>query len=133
MKVEKIFSVFIPILLILWALSGCKESVVDPDPGPDPEVVELLTDGMWEKVDSTEERKAIFKYDSDYTGEMYMLWEGEWYFLYEYTWKLEDNSTKLFLTVGDRTAYAEIEKLTETELILHWENGNRHFFIKFQD
>ena len=134
------------ILIIISTLifGGCSSSTEpDPEPGPDPEVVKLLTDGMWEKVDSTgvvdttEERRARFKYNSDYTGEMYMLWEGsggEWDFMYTFTWKLENSSTKLFFSSGLGSAYAEIEKLTETELILYWiEEDMRDFYIKVPD
>lgn len=136
-NIVKLFNVFIISTLIFW---GCSSST-EPDPEPDnEEVVNLLTDGMWEIcdsngiIDTTEERRGRYKYNSDYTGEIYMLWEGsdgEWDFAYTFTWKLENSSTKLFFSMGSYSAYATIEKLTDTELILFWfEENVRNFYIK---
>ncbi len=123
-NIVKLFSLFIISTLIYW---GCS-STTEPD--PDPEVVELLTDGMWEICDSngiidTTESRGRYKYNSDYTGVMYMMWvspEGEWEISATFTWKLEDSSIKLVYSSPSQSGSvsATIEKLTDTELILFW-------------
>jgi hypothetical protein len=133
---------FLLIFTILLIYS-CEKST-EPDPEPEnEEVVNLLTDGMWEIVDSTGvvdtalERRGRFKYNRDHTGDVYMLWEwseGEWGYFMSITWRLKDNSTILVISYESNSDSYRIEKLTDTELILYMiEQDTRQFYIKVQD
>ena len=139
-NIVKLFIFSIISTLIFW---GCGSSTEpDPEPGPDPEVVKLLTDGMWEICDSTgvidtTDRRGRYKYNSNYTGTMYMLWEGsegEWDVFATFTWKLEDSSTKLVYSSQSGSGTATIENLTDTELILFWiDQDKRQYYTNVPD
>ena len=128
--------------LIFWGCSSTTEP--EPEPGPDPAVVELLIDGMWEICDSnwiidTTDTRGRYKYNSDYTGVMYMMWEspgGDWDIYATFTWKLEDSSTKLVYSSPSQSGSvsATIEKLTATELILFWlHQDTRQYYTNVPD
>jgi hypothetical protein len=125
----KLFSLFFILALVF---GGCS-SITQPEPEPGPDTFDLLTDGRWKLegtmgIDTCTVR-GINKYNSDYTGAVYCA-RGDT-ILVTFSWGLEDNDKVLVFTINSETEHATIQKLTKTEMNLHWiERDVGHYYTK---
>jgi len=129
--VFRFFSPFFILFLVFWGCSSSTES--EPEQEPEPGNFELLTDGRWKLAGTlgvdTISVRGNYKYNSDYTGAVYCVWEDT--VLCAFTWGLEDNDEKLVYTRNSITEHATIQKLTETEMNLFWiERNIGHYYTK---
>ena len=129
----KLFSLLIILTLIFWGCSSSTDS--KPEQEPQPGTFELLTDGKWKLAGTlgidTISVKGNYKYNSDYTGEVYCTWEDT--VLCRFTWGLEANDDRLVFTRSSLTEHATIQKLTETEMNLFWiEREIGHYYSKVE-
>ena len=99
------------------------------DDDSDDEIKELLTTGIWELSEESDQGLigAHFQFNTDGSGTVYF--EGSLFF--EFQWILEDDNSTLILTGSDNVNTFEIEELTKTALILiESDSGDKLIFFK---
>ena len=99
------------------------------DDDSDDEIKELLTTGIWELSEESDQGLigAHFQFNTDGSGTVYF--EGSLFF--EFQWILEDDNSTLILTGSDNVNTFEIEELTTTALILiESDSGDKLIFFK---
>ena len=102
------------------------------DDDSDDEIKELLTTGIWELSEESDQGLigAHFQFNTDGSGTVYF--EGSLFF--EFQWILEDDNSTLVLTGSDNVDTFEIEELTKTALILlESDSGDKLIFFKVTD